>query len=89
MVSNLQYNQSVISLSMGDYYCGVRKFWLSSVWCLWTETSFLSPKWCTNDAAKLRKIASPIELLMFFGDHLQLYEGLTLVLWQTVQGNQK
>ena len=49
-----KFNQTlcVTFLLIGDYYCGVRKFGLSSVWCLGMETSFLSPKWCTNNAAK-------------------------------------
>ena len=47
-----ELNQSwcVSSLVMGDYYCGVRKFWLSFIWSLWTKTHFLGLKSFLNYA---------------------------------------
>ena len=50
-VSELNQSWCVSSLLMGDYYCGVRKFWLPFIWSSRTKTHFLSPKSCLNDAA--------------------------------------
>ena len=49
-VSELNQSRYVSSLLMGDYYCGVRQFWLQFIWPSRTETRFLSPKSCLNDA---------------------------------------
>ena len=48
--SEFNHTWYVTSLLMGDYYCGVRKFWQSFVWSLWTKTHFWTPKSCLNDA---------------------------------------
>ena len=46
-------NQSwcVSSLLMGDYCCGVRKFWLSFIWSSQMKIHSLCPKSCLNVAA--------------------------------------
>jgi len=65
-VNSVRIKPNVSSLLMGDYYCGVRKFWLSFIWSSRTKTYFLSPKvlpkWC-SDSDHVPTIKSPIFLI--------------------------
>jgi len=70
-----KFNQTsyVTSLSMGDYYCGVRKFWLSSVWCLRMETSF----WVQNGVQMTQRKETHLtfQTANAFCDDLHMDEG--------------
>ena len=43
-ISEFNHTWYMISLLIGDYYCGVRKVWLSFVWYSWMKTCFFDPK---------------------------------------------